>query len=82
VKEGKGPKVKLKLGVTTWREAGEAAGRVYEHLALEGPKNFAELVRGLKTREGLILMALGWLSREDKVEFGEDGRVYLKEHSN
>jgi hypothetical protein len=33
----------------------------------------------MKEKEELLLMALGWLLREDKVEFREDGRVYLKE---
>ncbi len=36
----------------------------------------------MKEKEEILLMALGWLSREDKVEFGEDRRVYLKEHSD
>lgn len=72
--------MKVKLGVATWREAGEAAGRVYMYLVSEGPKTYAELVHGMKEKEEALLMALGWLSREDKLEFGEDGRVYLKEH--
>jgi hypothetical protein len=73
--------MKVKLGVATWQEAGEAAGRVYMALVAEGPKTYAELVHGMKEKEEILLMALGWLSREDKVEFGEDGRVSLKEHS-
>jgi hypothetical protein len=69
----------VKFGLETWREAGEAGGRVYMVLVSEGPKTYAELVHGMKEKEDLLLMALGWLSREDKVEFREDGRVYLKE---
>jgi len=73
--------MKVKLGVATWREAGEAAGKVYMYLVSEGTQTYAELVHGMKEKEELLLMALGWLSREDKLEFGEDGRVSLKEHS-
>jgi hypothetical protein len=71
--------MKVKLGVATGREAGEAAGRVYMYLVSEGPKTDAELVHGMNEKEEALLMALGWLAREDKVEFREDGRVYLKE---
>ena len=64
--------MKLKLRQDTWREIGETEGKVFQHLALEGPKTFAELVSGVKVRRPLVLMALGWLVRED-------GRVHLKE---
>ena len=73
--------MKLKFGEATWREAGETAGQVYQCLALEGPKFFTELVHAVNGKEPMVLIALGWLLREDKVEFGEDGRVSLKEHS-
>ena len=33
----------------------------------------------MKEKEEVLLLALGWLAREDKVEFKEDGRAYLKE---
>ena len=74
--------MKHKFGLETWRSAGEAAGRVYMYLVSEGPKTYEELVRGMKEKEELLLLALGWLAREDKVEFGEDGRAYLKEHGS
>ncbi len=69
--------MKLKLGEGTWRQAGEAAGTIYQHLALKGPKTFAELTHEVKAKEGLTFMALGWLAREDKIVFQEDGRVSL-----
>ena len=43
----------MKFGVETWREAGEAAGRVYMVLVSEGPKTYAELVHGMKEEEAL-----------------------------
>lgn len=61
-----------------WRQTGETAGIVYEYLALEGPKAFPELLRGVNVPEPLAWLALGWLLREDKVEFREEGRACLK----
>lgn len=73
--------MKVKFREETWKKAGETAGKVYEHLALEGPKNFSEIVSTVKDKEWLVMMALGWLAREDKIEFKDDGKVALKEQS-
>jgi hypothetical protein len=68
----------MTFGLETWRSAGEAAGKVYMVLVTDGPKTYAELARGMREKEDVLLMGLGWLAREDKLEFKEDERVYLK----
>ncbi|AEF97262.1 Protein of unknown function DUF2582 [Methanotorris igneus Kol 5] len=57
-----------------WAKIGETAGRVY-HLLEEGEKNLSSLTKILR-REGhntnLVIMAIGWLAREDKINVIKD----------
>lgn len=57
------------------REIGETAGLIWHFLnAQTEPVNLSTLKKNVKASSNLILMALGWLAREDKVtiELSED----------
>ena len=53
---------------------GEAAGRVWQHLAKSGPAPLKGIFKDLGMGETLTCLALGWLCRESKVRFEEDGK--------
>jgi Winged helix-turn-helix domain (DUF2582) len=48
---------------------GETAGLVWEALSKEGPLTFAALMEEVNAPQSLFFMAIGWLSREDKLKF-------------
>lgn len=50
---------------------GETAGRVWRTLAENGELSAARLSKLVGEKETTIQMAIGWLAREDKVEFYE-----------
>lgn len=50
---------------------GETAGRVWRTLVENGDLSIARLSKLMGEKEGAIQMAIGWLAREDKVEFHE-----------
>lgn len=50
---------------------GETAGRVWRVLAENGELSIARLSKLVGEKEGAVQMAIGWLAREDKVEFHE-----------
>lgn len=56
-------------------EIGETAGKIWHVLDLKGPQSIAKLVKEIDdTPRDVIMQALGWLAREDKLEIEEDGR--------
>ena len=56
-------------------DIGETAGKVWHVLDVKGPQTFAKLVKELDDiPRDVIMQAIGWLAREDKVEI-EDGRT-------
>lgn len=62
-------------------DIGEMAGRVWQALSSDGPQTAAELRKKLKCTGELLSFALGWLSREDKVEICQEKkgfRIQLK----
>ena len=67
-----------------WLKIGESAGKVY-HLLKDGEKNITKLKESLRKEgynETIVIMAIGWLAREDKVDVKKDGRkwtIRLKE---
>jgi len=46
---------------------GHTAGKVWEFLKEKGEANIIELMNGVEADAGLILQAIGWLAREDKL---------------
>jgi hypothetical protein len=62
---------------------GKAAGDIWKLLAEQGPIPFRELAKSLDEDRDLVAMAVGWLSRENKLSFeakGKDLVLALKEH--
>ncbi len=62
---------------------GEAAGISWRYLEQHGEMTLSKLKQGTKLSDQLLLMALGWLARENKLNFVQDRRslkVSLKGH--
>ena len=63
-------------------EIGETAGRIWQELSRTGSSPVGDLSRKLGGDPQLVHLALGWLSREDKLSFEGRGKamvVRLKE---
>ena len=61
---------------------GEAAGKIWRHLARNGAVPVGDLPKGIQEELVTVQLALGWLSREDKIVFERKGKsivVRLKE---
>ena len=66
--------VDLPLAIST-EQIGEVAGRVWQHLEQEGAQNLAAIKKSTNASNDLVLTAIGWLAREDKLEFSASGRT-------
>jgi Winged helix-turn-helix domain (DUF2582) len=53
---------------------GEAAGLVWQQLSTKGPTSLTVLARVIGVPRDLLLQALGWLARENKIEITDKGR--------
>lgn len=53
---------------------GEVAGTVWQVLSENGPLSTAKLVKKAGEPRDLVLLALGWLAREDKINIDDEGR--------
>jgi hypothetical protein len=61
---------------------GEMAGKIWRHLAQNGEVSLGDLPKGVQADTINVHLALGWLSREDKLVFERKGKsavVRLKE---
>jgi hypothetical protein len=56
---------------------GETAGAVWHALSKEGPLTFAALMEEVNAPQSLFFMAIGWLSREEKLQFESAGGDYI-----
>ncbi len=55
---------------------GETAGKVWQRLAAANePVSLTGLAQQLNVPRDLVMQAIGWLAREDKVEIVEQGRT-------
>jgi hypothetical protein len=56
-------------------EIGATAGKVWQLLDVKGPQPLTKLVKELDDApRDVIMQAIGWLAREDKLEIEEEGR--------
>ena len=62
------------LPVSGVTHIGEVAGAVWQVLSENGPLSMAKLVKAVDEPRDTVILALGWLAREDKVGIDEDGR--------
>lgn len=59
------------------KQIGETAGEIWSLRGEKGPLSLPALKRQVKAPAEVVLMALGWLAREDKLEVERKGRVQL-----
>ena len=55
-------------------EIGKTAGDVWQVLHKEGEVTLAKLKKSIPARDEVLLMALGWLAREDQLAITSKGR--------
>jgi hypothetical protein len=53
---------------------GEVAGRVWKTLGEKGDVDILNLPKILREKEGIVYQALGWLAREDKINYYQKER--------
>lgn len=54
---------------------GETAGRVWHTLHDHGPVTLTKLVKLVEAPRDMVLQAVGWLAREDKIDIEDRGRA-------
>lgn len=55
-------------------EIGDAAGMSWQYLEQHGETTLSKLKQGTKLSDQLLLMALGWLARENKLNLVQQKR--------
>jgi hypothetical protein len=55
-------------------QIGKTAGVVWSILTENGPLSMAKLVKAVGGPRDVVMQALGWLAREDKIWIEEEGR--------
>lgn len=60
---------------TSIEQIGETAGHVWRVLSESGPLSLTKLTKEVDAPKDLVMQALGWLAREDKIVIEEDGRT-------
>ncbi len=53
---------------------GETAGRIWKFLNEHGEANLNQIKKNVKGDANLILQAIGWLAREEKLRIEKKGR--------
>lgn len=53
---------------------GETAGKIWHFLDEAGEANLNQIKKGVQADPNLILQAIGWLAREDKLVIEKKGR--------
>ena len=62
---------------TSIEQIGETAGQVWRVLSETGPLSFTKLTKEVDAPKDLVMQAIGWLAREDKIAIEEDGRTKM-----
>jgi Winged helix-turn-helix domain (DUF2582) len=53
---------------------GATAGVVWKQLSENGPMDLTKLIKAVGEPRDAVMQAIGWLAREDKLIFQENGR--------
>ncbi|HOW87409.1 MAG TPA: winged helix-turn-helix domain-containing protein [Candidatus Omnitrophota bacterium] len=53
---------------------GETAGKIYKALEQKGEMTVAKLSKEIGVEEGLFYQAIGWLARENNINFNKMGK--------
>ena len=56
-------------------QIGHVAGDLWRLLDKQGGQNLAAIKKATSASDELVLAAIGWLAREDKLEFSASGRT-------
>ena len=56
-------------------QIGQTAGLVWTALNESGPQSLAKLIKSIDAPRDVVLQAIGWLAREDKIWIEETKRV-------
>ena len=56
---------------------GQTAGMVWKFLEDKGEANLTQLKKGVKADPNLVLQAIGWLAREDKLQIQKKERYII-----
>jgi len=60
--------------LSSLEQIGDTAGLVWHHLNENGPRTLAQLAKDIDAPRDVIMQAIGWLAREDKVTIEEEAR--------
>jgi hypothetical protein len=63
------------VGALTGIEIGHVAGEVWGALTRKGPLTLAGIKKEVKAPEDVVTAAIGWLAREEKLDFDTAGRT-------
>lgn len=63
--------------VPTVQRIGETAGHLWNLLDLEGPLKMTQLVKQADAPRDVVMQALGWLAREEKISIDEESRARI-----
>jgi len=55
-------------------QVGETSGLVWNLLSKQGPVALSKLLKQIDAPREVVLMAIGWLAREEKISIEEVGR--------
>lgn len=58
-------------------QIGETAGIIWRLLQDNGPQTIAKLAKEVDAPRDVVMQALGWLAREDKITIDEEARSRL-----
>ena len=53
-------------------QIGDTAGLIWHHLHETGPRTLTQLAKEVDAPRDVIMQAVGWLAREDKLSIDED----------
>ncbi len=57
-------------------QVGEAAGKIWHFLNDNGPQTLAQIKKKLNGSGELVVFALGWLAREEKVDISQEKKSF------
>ncbi len=55
-------------------QIGETAGQIWHLLETQGPLSLSRVVKEIDAPRDVVLQAVGWLAREDKIAIEESAR--------
>jgi hypothetical protein len=55
-------------------QIGDTAGIIWKELNESGPRTLTQLAKDIDSPRDVIMQAVGWLAREDKLSIEEDAR--------